>query len=165
MKEVFISVGIPVYNAEKFLEKTIRSVLNQSYKNFELIITDDGSSDKSVDIVKSFNDSRITLIADGENRGISYRLNQQIRLAKGKYFFRMDADDLMFPERIFTQVNFLEQNPEIDRYAIGFEVTNVNDILDALGPQGKYSATSQTDLNNVLNPLPILHLLFLLWLR
>jgi glycosyltransferase involved in cell wall biosynthesis len=110
-----ISIGIPIYNAEKFLSFAIRSVINQSYKNWELILTDDGSSDKSVEIAKEYLfDSRIKLIIDPENKGLNYRLNQQITLAKGKYFARMDADDIMHPERIQQQVAFLESHPHID---------------------------------------------------
>ena len=90
-----VTIGIPVYNSEKFLAQAISSVLRQSYSNFELIITDDGSTDASVSIAQSFKDDRIKVIVDGQNRGISYRLNQQIELANGFFFARMDADDIM----------------------------------------------------------------------
>jgi glycosyltransferase involved in cell wall biosynthesis len=119
-----VTIGIPVYNAGRYLADTLRSVLGQTYTDFELIITDDGSTDDSVDIVKSFDDPRIQLITDGQNKGISFRLNQQVRLARGKYFARMDADDLMFPTRIEKQVSLLERDPELD--AIGSSVV----ILD-----------------------------------
>src|SRR5690606_13478656 len=101
---VFVTMGMPVYNAEKFIKMAINSVLQQSHRNFELIITDDGSTDQSMDIVESFNDSRIVLIKDSNNKGISHRLNQQIDLAKGKYFLRMDSDDIMFPDRIEKEI-------------------------------------------------------------
>ena len=114
MDNIFVTVGIPLYNAEKFIRTAINSVLLQTYTNFELIITDDGSSDKSVEIVRSFSDSRIKLINDGKNKGISFRLNQQINLAKGKYFIRMDADDIMFPNRIEKQILMMEKNPNLD---------------------------------------------------
>lgn len=109
-----VTIGIPVYNAEKFLDTALKSVLSQTYTNFELIITDDGSTDNSVNCVKKFSDPRIILLSDGENHGISYRLNQQISLAKGKYFIRMDADDIMFIDRVEKQVAFLENNPDVD---------------------------------------------------
>lgn len=121
----FVTVGIPLYNGGKFIDNTIKSVLCQTYKNFELIITDDGSTDDSVEIVKSFNDFRIKLLVDGNNRGISHRLNQQINMSKGKYFVRMDADDLMFPDRLQRQISFLEENPDID--AVGSSVVVVDD--------------------------------------
>lgn len=105
---------MPAFNAERFIAQAIKSVLNQTFSDFELIITDDGSTDRTVEIAQSFNDPRITVISDGENKGISYRLNQQIDLAKGKYFARMDADDIMFSDRIEFQVNFLRAHPDID---------------------------------------------------
>ncbi len=114
MKEPLITIGIPVYNCESFIALAVRSVLDQTYKNFELIITDDGSKDKTVDILHHFDDPRIIIISDGENHGIVYRLNQQIKLAKGKYFVRMDGDDIMFPDRIERQVAFLETHKEVD---------------------------------------------------
>lgn len=126
-----ISIGIPLYNAEKFILFSLRSILDQSYNNFELIITDDGSTDNSVQIVKSLNDDRIKLVIDGKNMGISYRLNQQINLAKGKYFVRMDADDIMFPERLQKQITFLENNPQID--VIGSSVVCIDDDNQIIG--------------------------------
>lgn len=126
-----VSIGIPMYNAEKFIKQAVQSVLNQTYDNFELIITDDGSTDQSVDIVISFNDHRIRLIKDGLNKGISYRLNQQINLARGDFFVRMDADDIMFPDRIEKQLDFLMKNPKTD--AVGSSVVVINDENQIIG--------------------------------
>lgn len=122
---VLVTIGIPVYNGEKFIGKCIESILNQTYQDFELIITDDGSTDATVEIIRNFEDKRIKLIAEGYNKGISYRLNQQIELAQGKYFVRMDADDIMFPDRIEKQVNFLQNNADID--AVGSSVVVLDD--------------------------------------
>lgn len=113
-KNIKVTIGLPVYNCEQTIELTIKSILDQTYKNFELIITDDGSTDNSIEIIKEFNDPRIKLYKDGINKGISYRLNQQIDLAVGDYFMRMDADDLMFPNRIEKQVDYLEKNKDVD---------------------------------------------------
>lgn len=113
-KNVKVTIGIPIYNCEKFLFFAVNSVLKQTYSNFELILSDDGSTDGSLEIAKSINDSRIKIISDGENRGISYRLNEQISKARGKYFVRMDADDLMFPSRLEKQIAYLDSHPEID---------------------------------------------------
>lgn len=129
--QVFVTIGIPLYNAEKFLKTAINSVLNQTHANFELIITDDGSTDQSLKIVKSFNDPRIVLLTDDTNKGISYRLNQQIELAKGKYFFRMDGDDIMFPERLESQIGFMEQNPKID--VVGSSAVIIDDENNIIG--------------------------------
>lgn len=139
-----VSIGIPVYNAEKFLKLAVVSVLNQNYDNFELIITDDGSTDDSVQILKDFHDSRIKLIVDGSNKGISYRLNQQIELASGKYFFRMDADDIMFKDRVEKQIDFLEKNEDFD--VVGTPVVIINDENEVIGYRNCEILTKYKDL-------------------
>jgi hypothetical protein len=129
--EILVTIGMPIYNSEKFLYQAISSVLNQTYPYFEFILTDDGSTDRSVSIVESFNDSRIILLKDNENKGISYRLNQQIQLAKGTYFARMDADDIMLPNRIEQQVHFMIENPQTD--VVGTAVCIIDDNNKILG--------------------------------
>ncbi len=110
-----IIIGLPVYNAEKWIGEAIESVLAQTYEDWELFITDDGSSDCSVEIIKEYlKDDRIVLQVDGEHHGISYRLNQQVAMARGEYFARMDADDVMLPERLALQVKYLQEHPEVD---------------------------------------------------
>jgi glycosyltransferase involved in cell wall biosynthesis len=130
-QNVKVTIAIPIYNAERFLYLAIESVLAQTFSDFELILTDDGSTDNSLEIIRSFNDPRIILITDGRNRGISFRLNQQIALAKGKYFVRMDADDIMFPDRVMKQYNFLEEYEEID--LIGCPVLVIDDENSVIG--------------------------------
>lgn len=110
----FVTIGIPTYNVGRFIALSIKSVLAQTYSNFELIITDDGSTDNTVEEIRKFNDPRIKLIVGTENRGISYRLNQQIDMAKGVFFFRMDGDDIMFLDRVEKQVNYLLGHPDVD---------------------------------------------------
>ena len=131
MQQPLVTIGIPVYNVGRFIGLTLKSVLKQTYTNFELIITDDGSTDNTIEVIRSFNDPRITLIVDGENHGISYRLNQQIDLAKGKYFVRMDGDDLMFPERVEEQIKFLQEHPEID--VVGSPIVVIDDDYKIIG--------------------------------
>jgi glycosyltransferase involved in cell wall biosynthesis len=120
-----VTIGIPLYNAEKFIGFAIQSVLSQTYEHFELIITDDGSTDDSVKIVKSFKDDRIQLLSDGMNLGLPNRLNQQVSMARGKYFVRMDNDDLMFPHRLEKQIEYLQKHPNID--AVGSSVVILDD--------------------------------------
>ena len=79
-----VTIAIPVYNSELYLKEAIQSVLNQTFKSFKLIILNDGSTDSSMEIAKSFLDSRIQIIDDGKNKGLQYRLNQIIEI---KYFF------------------------------------------------------------------------------
>lgn len=114
MIEPLVTIGIPVYNCERFISLAIKSVLKQTYKNFELIVTDDGSTDGTMEELNKFDDPRLKVISDGKNRGISYRLNQQIELAQGQYFCRMDGDDIMFPDRLERQVSYLMKHPSID---------------------------------------------------
>ncbi len=110
-----VSVIVPVYNAEKYVESAVRSIMNQTYKNLEIIITDDCSTDKSFEILQRLakQDSRIKLYKNETNLKIVRTLNNQISLANGKYIARMDADDISLPRRIEKQVVFLEQNPDI----------------------------------------------------
>ena len=109
-----VSIGMSVFNCEQTLSTAIQSILNQTYTNWELIIIDDGSKDQTLEIAKSFRDPRIKVINDGQNQRLPMRLNQAIALSRGKYFARMDGDDVSYPERLQRQVAYLEQHPEID---------------------------------------------------
>ena len=106
-----ISVVMSVYNGERFLRSAIESILSQTLREFEFIIINDGSSDSSEAIIKSYKDDRIKLI-NQSNRGLAFALNKGIRLSKGKYIARMDDDDISLPERLGIQYEFLENNPE-----------------------------------------------------
>jgi len=108
--EPLVSILMPVYNAEPFVRMAVESILKQTYRRFELIIVDDGSSDNSVSIINSFNDDRIHLIRNGRNLGLNYSLRAAMDSAKGKYFARADADDISFAERLSKQIAFLENN-------------------------------------------------------
>lgn len=105
-----VSVVMPVYNAEKYLDEAIESILNQTYKDFEFIIINDGSTDKSLEIIEKYKnqDERIVLISR-ENRGLIASLNEGIEKAKGKYIARMDADDISLPERFEKQLELMEK--------------------------------------------------------
>jgi len=109
-----ITIGIPIYNAEKTLPDALRSVFAQTFQDWELILIDDGSTDRSMPIAKSINDLRVQVVSDGKNKGLATRLNEIVSLAKGDYVARMDADDLMHPERIALQVEHLDAHPAVD---------------------------------------------------
>ncbi|WP_180083354.1 glycosyltransferase [Acinetobacter sp. YH12102] len=119
--EDIVSVGIPFYNAEKYLALSIQSVISQSYKNWELILVDDGSIDSSVQIANSYAkyDKRIKVISDGGNKKLPFRLNQIIKESKGNFIARMDADDIMHPQRLEKQINFLKKNTKFDLVSSG----------------------------------------------
>jgi glycosyltransferase involved in cell wall biosynthesis len=109
-----ISVLMPVYNGEKHLREAIESILKQPFTDFEFIIIDDGSTDSSAAIVQSFPDQRIIYRKNEVNLGLAASLNIGLKLAKGKYLARMDADDIARPERLQTQFDYLESHPDID---------------------------------------------------
>ena len=108
-----ISVMMPVYNGERFLSKAIRSILRQSFEDFEFIIINDGSTDKTEEIIRSFNDPRIVYKKNGANLGLAQSFNVGIDAARGEYLARMDADDISLPNRLEKQLGFLEREPQI----------------------------------------------------
>jgi len=127
---MYISIGIPFFNAEKYLEDAIKSVLAQTFQNWELILVDDGSTDRSLEIARSFVDPRIRIISDGFNRRLPYRLNQIINEAQYDIIARMDADDLMAVDRLEKQIKVLNENPEIDLVVTSlYSIGNKNEIL------------------------------------
>lgn len=106
-----ISVIIPVYNAEVFLRETIDSVLSQTFSGFELLLLEDGSTDSSSRIIQSYKDSRIHYISCSHN--FISTLNKGLNSAKGKYIALLDHDDIMLPQRLRIQYDFMENNPDI----------------------------------------------------
>jgi glycosyltransferase involved in cell wall biosynthesis len=110
MDSPLVTILMPVYNAEKYLNRAIDSILSQSYNNIEFLVINDGSTDNSLNIIRSYKDERIVLVENDKNRGLIYSLNIGIEIAKGKYIARMDADDISFQDRIQKQCNFLEKN-------------------------------------------------------
>lgn len=107
-----ISVIMPVYNAEKYLQAAIESILAQDIADFEFIIINDGSSDKSDMIIRSFGDSRIRYFQNTINKGIVFSLNFGIMNSTGEYIARMDSDDISYPSRLRRQFDFLSRNNE-----------------------------------------------------
>ena len=123
-----ISIGLPFYNNSKTLAITVKSILAQTYSNWELILIDDGSTDNSYEIAFFFQllDRRIKLFSDGINRGLVFRLNQIIDISQGKYLVRMDADDIMLPNRLEYQIGLAYSNPSIDVIASAAYVIDEN---------------------------------------
>jgi glycosyltransferase involved in cell wall biosynthesis len=108
--DIKITVLMPAYNTEKYIAQAIDSVLQQHFPYFELLIVNDGSTDKTEQIIRSFNDPRIILI-NQQNGGVAKALNVGLRQARGKYIARFDADDICNPERLQVQYSFMEANP------------------------------------------------------
>ncbi|PIY07896.1 MAG: glycosyl transferase [Flexibacter sp. CG_4_10_14_3_um_filter_32_15] len=107
-----ISVVMPVFNGEKFLKIAIESILNQTYMDFELLIINDGSTDKSAEIINSYQDKRIRLLENDGNKGIFYTRNRLFEEAKGNYIAILDCDDYAEPTRLEKQADFLDKNEE-----------------------------------------------------
>jgi len=114
MKKPLVTIGIPFYNPGDLIKVAIRSVFAQTLDNWELILIDDGSTDRSEELVRMIKSEKVRVLCDRNNLGLPARLNQIASEAKGKYLARMDADDIMHPKRLEKQVIYLEQHPDID---------------------------------------------------
>lgn len=109
-----ISIGMPVFNAAGSLRAAVNSILQQDFIDWELLLIDDGSSDDTLQLARSFADARIRVISDGCNRGLAARLNEAVRQSRGEFFARMDGDDIAFPERLSVQMDYLRRHPDVD---------------------------------------------------
>jgi glycosyltransferase involved in cell wall biosynthesis len=122
MTRPLVSVAMPVFNCGNTIEVAIRSILNQSYGNWQLLVVDDGSTDKSVEIATRLADPRISVFVDNRHRGTVHRLNQAVAMTRGEYFARMDADDVAYPQRLERQIEYLTCHPEVDLLGCGMLV-------------------------------------------
>jgi len=155
-KDPEVSIVMSVYNGEKYLKNSIESILDQTYKDFEFLIIDDCSSDKSADILKEYQalDRRIKLFFNRENKGLTTNLNFLIRKSKGEYIVRMDADDISFKERVEKQLHFFSKHHEID--VLGSSAIDI----DENGKIIRYRSvpTSDQDIKKMILKLsPIIH--------
>ena len=114
-KQTLVSILMPVYNAEEYLSKTLESVKSQTYKTWELFAIDDWSTDKSYNILLDFakKDKRVKVYRNGKHRGVAGAANLALSMIKSDYVARMDADDLMHPERIEKQLKFLKNHKNV----------------------------------------------------
>lgn len=109
-----ISVLLPVYNCDKYLKQAIDSILNQTWQDFELIIVNDGSTDNSLTILNSYQDSRIKIVSYKDNQGVAHARNIGIGECTAEYIALMDADDIACPERLEKEYRFLKQHNDLD---------------------------------------------------
>jgi glycosyltransferase involved in cell wall biosynthesis len=151
LTQPLISVVIPVYNAGLFLKEAIESVLQQTYKNLQIIITDDGSTDNSVFVAKQFKDERIEIYVAPVNQGQAYQLNLGIKKAKGEFICIMHADDIMNISKLEKQYNFLLKNP-----AIGICGCNLN-LTGGKSGEVKYPEHDQQCKDMLLSAPPFAH--------
>ena len=140
-----------VHNGDRFLSAAIESILTQTYKNFEFIIINDGSTDNSLKIIQSYDDNRIIIIDNDKNIFLAASLNKGIKKAKGKYIVRMDADDISMPDRLSKQVRYMENNPNI-----GISGT-CSEIIGYGSGHGKYSQENNIIKYKLLYECHLLH--------
>jgi glycosyltransferase involved in cell wall biosynthesis len=135
-----VSVVMSVFNAAAFLSEAVRSVLAQSFADFEFLIINDGSSDNSAAILAEFSDPRIKIL-DQDNRGLIASLNRGIEAAAGDYIARMDADDRCLPDRFQLQVDYLDKHPEVA--LLGGSIATMDQDGNALAPRVSFPETHE----------------------
>lgn len=113
MSMPLVTVIIPVFNQEQFLGECMRSILGQSYRNLEIIVVDDASTDESGNVVNALQDDRIILTRNKTNIGLAATVNEAIRRSRGEFIARMDADDIAVPNRVEMQVAFMQSHSEV----------------------------------------------------
>ena len=148
-----VSVLLPVRNGGAFLRPAIASVLAQTLGDFELILLDDGSTDGSPEVARSFGDPRIRVIEDGRPLGLSARLNQGVQLARADLVARMDADDLCLPRRFELQRAFLAAHPEVDLVGCRAAVFRDGEVLGLL----PYAADHDALVARPWHTIPLAH--------
>ena len=107
-----VSVFIPVYNREAYVGAAIESVLRQSFQDFEILLIDDGSTDLSVEVLRSYDDRRIRVVRNERNLGQPETRNRGLALARGQYVAMLDSDDVARPDRLSRQVAFLDRHQD-----------------------------------------------------
>jgi len=142
---------MPVYNGSEFLGEAIESILNQTFNKFEFLIIDDGSTDQSIEQIKSYNDERIRLIPNKKNIGQSASLNKGIKMARGDYIAIMDQDDISIQDRLKVQFEFMENHSNIDVCGSWLELIGTYDGIV------KYETKSERIKMNLLTNVSLAH--------
>jgi len=133
MKNPKVTVLMSVYNGERYLQKAIDSILGQTFNDFEFLIVNDGSTDKTVEILENYNDPRIKIINNEKNIGLTKSLNKGLKLARGEYIARQDADDISMPERLEKELEFLGKNKNVALVGTDYFLINEKDkIIDKI---------------------------------
>lgn len=152
-KKPRVSVIMGIYNCESTLDRCIDSILKQTYKNFEIIMCDDCSSDNTLKLAIKYSNmyENIKVIKNKKNRGLAFSLNHCLSVANGKYIARMDADDICLPNRIEKQVEFLEQNKQYQ--VVGSSVI----LFDENGDKGLRSTLEKPTKYDTIKGTPYAH--------
>lgn len=149
-----ISIVMPVYDAGSFLRQALDSVLSQTYKNWELICVDDGSIDNSFNILQEYalTDLRIKVYKNKKNQGVSATTNFAISKSQGQYLARMDADDVMTPDRLEKQIKYLRKNPQV--LVLGGQCSLINEKSENIGKK-MFPLTHQEIYKMMYEAMPI----------
>ncbi len=155
LKPPKISVIMSTYNREDLLPRAIDSILNQTYKDFEFIIINDGSDDKTAEILKNYakKDKRIIVLNNKHNKGLIYSLNRGLEIARGTYIARMDDDDLSLPERFAFQINYMDEHPNITVVGTAVYLGNVDTQKYTTGGSAD---TKETNIISYIQ-VPVIH--------
>ena len=158
---VLVSVIMSLYNHEKFVPEAIESVLNQNFKDFELIIIDDCSRDRSRDIIKKYRakDNRIKLIFHGDNKGIAKTTNDGLDVAKGKFIALIDSDDVWVEKKLEEQLKVLEKNENLIVWTEGEVIRESSDPMGMTFTK-MHCATNRKKSGNIFNELLVFNLIF-----
>lgn len=152
MKQLKVSIIMPVYNNQDYIKEAIESIIAQSFKEWELIIINDASTDNTPNIIKSYKDKRIKNITNFKNEGVAASLNKGLKIAEGEYIARIDSDDICLPNRFELQIEFLDNNPKTVIVGSNAEIINYSgDVLSITD-----LPTTDIDIRNMLfvrNPL------------
>jgi glycosyltransferase involved in cell wall biosynthesis len=147
-----VTVLMPIYNGEKYLRDAIESILSQTFKDFEFLIINDGSTDSSVKIIESYDDPRIRLVNNESNLKLVLTLNKGLLLSRGEYIARMDCDDISYPKRLELQVKFMDSQTKV-----GISGTWVETIGDQTGIIFRYPTDSKKIQSRLLFDSPLAH--------
>lgn len=151
-ENIEVTVLMSVYKEKsEEIKEAIESILQQSFKNFEFLIIDDGQEERIQRVIREYNDPRIKLIVNSSNIGLAKSLNKGIEIAKGKYIVRMDADDISYPNRIKKQLDFINKNPQ---YAV---IAGKAHIFDENGIYGTSKSSGKVEKKQLVKGTPFIH--------
>ena len=151
---VLVSVIMPVFNVESYLAEAIQSIVDQTMKDFEFIIIDDGSTDGSVEIIQSFNDKRITFLRNETNSGITASLNKGLSVAKGEFICRMDADDIAVNNSLEKQIAFFQTHRSIS--LVGSQAILIDEKGQTIGEEIVPQTTKEINRSKFIHN-PFIH--------
>lgn len=144
-----ITALMTTYNGAGYIRETIDSVLAQTYKDFVFLIIDDGSTDDTVEIIKSYQDPRIELYVSAENKGVGYQLKEATQYIKTPYIVKIDSDDISHPERFAKQLAYMQANPELDIIKCYYSYFADNEEVEKSARYQQYKSVKEHEHNAV----------------